>query len=387
MSKKDLANEKVFLARMVSDFSLYTAQQVHDLGLEKEEYVTTDKSFSLKYVSPYERKGRKDSVSDGSDKPRVHVRAFFKKKLSLKDHRELFGINEALKANEHKIHTYESEWHKSWKDRVEDFCELEKRFYPNNIPTKEGYKTADAYYLQANTAIEFQKSFDDEALTKSVFYAKEHIKLIWLFYLPTLSVFEDDGVYKIREDNFYHFFRIEEKMPDFYSNNIVFIQDKNNRIYNIKKLERVNSNVELEGTVRFFGKCLTFNTSNEFANWLHYDWVKSDLYGNDSIKLDSIENILMEFRDKPDKMFHLQNCEKKDKNGHYLIYCFVKDNGIIRKNSMGIIGYRDFIRYDGKYEVNKNWDETTHNPTIKKWRLLATNVKKYNDIFIIDDSK
>ena len=78
-NKKDIAEEKVVLARMIRDFSLYTAQEVHDLGLGNEEFITEDNKFSLKYVAPYERKGRKDRQSDGSSKPRVKVRGFLEK--------------------------------------------------------------------------------------------------------------------------------------------------------------------------------------------------------------------------------------------------------------------------------------------------------------------
>ena len=96
---------------------------------------------------------------------------------------------------------------------------------------QSGYKIADAYYTEKNTVIEFQKSFDDDVLEKSVFYKKENMRLIWLFYLPTLSVFESEGKYKIREDNLYHFFRIEKIQPGFYQDNLIFLQDKNDKIY------------------------------------------------------------------------------------------------------------------------------------------------------------
>lgn len=45
-------------------------------------------------------------------------------------------------------------------------------------------------------------------------------------------------------------------------------------------------------------------------------------------------------------MFYHQNCEKKDVNGRHLIYCFAKDNGVIREDNagMGYLGYRCFIR-------------------------------------------
>ena len=387
-NKLNLAEEKVFLARMVKDFGLYSAQDVFEKHLEAEEFYTQDGKFSLKYVASYERKGRRDKNSDGLDKPRVKVSAFFRKVLSLSDHRELYGVNESLKSAEHNVHTYESEWHDGWKERVKDFCEVEKRFYPNGTPTKSGYKIADAYFEQVNTVIEFQKSFDDEALSKCKFYANEKIKLIWLFYVPTLSVFEENSLYKIREDNFYHFFRIEKLMPGFYDENVVFLQDKNDKIYHIKSLGRVETNIELEGTIRCFEKSLCFEDSDSFAKWLKYDWKDSKLYSNtNDMEFKSIEEILEPFRESPDKMFYLQNCEKKDKNGHYLIYAFIKDNGIIREDVFGYTGYRCYINYADRYSVNSNWDSTTHNPKTKKWILLATNLRKYNDLIPIEDKK
>ena len=108
------------------------------------------------------------------------------------------------------------------------------------------------------------------------------------------------------------------------------------------------------------------------------------LYSNtNKLEFKSIEEILEPFNGSPDKMFYLQNCEKKDKNGHYLIYAFIKDNGIIREDAFGYTGYRCFIKYVDRYSVNSSWDPTTHNPKTKKWILLATNLRKYNDLIPI----
>ena len=106
------------------------------------------------------------------------------------------------------------------------------------IAQKDGYRIADAYYAESNTVIEFQKSFDDSAIGKSDFYKNEKIKLIWLFYLPTLEVYLEDSKFNIREDNFYHFFRIENINHDFFTNNIVFLQDKTDKIYFVNKLTK-----------------------------------------------------------------------------------------------------------------------------------------------------
>ena len=383
-NKIALSNDRITLARMIRDFGLYTAQDVFEHHLEQEEFIIPDKQYSLKYVSPFTRKGRRDSCSDGFDKPRVEVSAYFKKVLSLDDYRATYGINESLKNIEHIIHSNESEWHNSWKERVKDFCEIEKRFYPNNIPIKSGYKIADAYYERTNTVIEFQKSFDDEALTKCRFYSDKGIKLIWLFYLQTLSVFEDKGLYKIREDNYYHFFRIEKLMSNFYDNNVVFIQDKNNRIYHIKALGRAKTNTELEGTVRYFERSLSFNDSDDFARWIQYDWGNSNLFAKElKYKYKSLEDIFEPFINKQDKRFYLQNCEKLDINGNYLIYVFLKDDGLIRQNTHGYIGYRCYITDKGAYITNfKN--KTNNNPKTKKWTLLKTNLGEFSDIVHIE---
>ena len=382
MGKKEEALEKIYHGRMIKDFCLYTAQEVFEKHLELEEFVDPDIKWSLKYVAPYDRQGRTDSETSGADKPRVQVSAFFRKKLSLKDHHELYGINESLKEVEHRIHEWDSTWHDLWKERVKDFCELEKRFYPDGNPQKGGYKIADAYYEKANTVIEFQKSFDDNALEKSAFYKKENMRLMWVFYLPTLMVFKDGEKYKIREDNFYHFFRIEDIQPGFYNDNLIFLQDKNDRIYYIDHLERVESGSLLEATIRYFNCKKVFDNPDEFVKWLKYDWPNSQffkIYGaNDELK--SLREIFLQFKGKEDKMFYLQNGTKNDIKGEKLIYCFIKDDGLIRTDNRGLlISYRCYTDFNGYYKVPKKWEPTVQNPDSKKWILLATNIKRYND--------
>ena len=66
----------------------------------------------------------------------------FRKKNSLNDHRELYGVDKTLKEIEHRIHEWDSAWHDTWKERLRDFNELEKRVYPDGNPKKEGYKIA-----------------------------------------------------------------------------------------------------------------------------------------------------------------------------------------------------------------------------------------------------
>ena len=109
---------------------------------------------------------------------------------------------------------------------------------------------------------------------------------------------------------------------------------------------------------------------------VHY---KKYFYDNE---LKSIDEILDLFKEAPDKCFYLQNGLKNDINGVPLIYCFFKDNGIIRRNSQGVLSYRCYID-NNRYSINKRWDSTVHNTRDKKWILLATNLHKYRDRKII----
>ena len=376
-----MAEERVYRGRRVSDFKLFSAQEVFEQKLAADHFVDPDKNYLLKFVAPYERKARSDSKTPGSEKPKVKVRAYFRKKLSLNDYRELHGVNGELKGVEHVLHHKESDWHRDWQTRVSSFCEIERRFYPDGVKTENGYKIADAFYEKANTIIEFQKSFDDSALEKTHFYAHEKLRLIWLFCLPTLEVFEDEGVYKIGEDNMYHFFRIEDLMPGFFENNVVFIQDEKERIYYVGKLGRVDSKTELEATVRYFEKGLTFGGSDSFAVWLKDEWPESPLFikNKEKLILKSATEILADFEGKPDSYFYLQNCTKNDKNGMPLIYCFRKDNGVIRQKEDYYLSYRCFDKSGIYYVVNDRWACTIQSKTAKQWVLLATNRKKYRD--------
>ncbi|MDD3999056.1 MAG: hypothetical protein PHR98_03080 [Candidatus Shapirobacteria bacterium] len=384
--KQKLAEEKVYEGRMVSDFCLYTAQEVYNQKLREQEFVDPDIKWSLKFVDPYDRQGRTDKITQGAAKPRVHVNAFFRKKLSLSDHRELYGVNADLIVAEHRYHERDSEWHNLWKERVKNFCEIEKRIYPDGNPKKEGYKVADAFYTETNTVIEFQKAFDDKALEKSAFYKNENKRLMWVFYLPTLEVFKDDGKYKIREDNFFHFFRIDSLLPYFFKENLVFLQDKKDRIYYVEQLERAETQNELQASIRCFKCKKTFINPAEFVEWLRNDWPKSDFFiqfgVNDNLK--SLDELLLPHKESSDKMFFLQNGTKNDVNGISLIYCFVKDGNAFRFEKSSFVSYRCFKDKKGYYHPNSAWEKTIHNPRDKKWILLATNSKKYSEEIVID---
>jgi hypothetical protein len=144
----------------------------------------------------------------------------------------------------------ESKWHREWKSKMKDFCELEK--YVKNSETKK-YKYADAYYDKTKTCIEFQHSyiaFDFEE--RNAFYANLKIKTIWLYDLPNANVVPDEnGNLEILEDNARGFFRISEN-PENLKNNFVYIQVKSGDIYRVKELLRKNIQGEHKSTIRYF---------------------------------------------------------------------------------------------------------------------------------------
>ena len=145
-------------------------------------------------------------------------------------------------------------------------------------------------------------------------------------------------------------------------------------------MERIQSNDELEPTVRYFNMSLSFDNSLDFVHWLRYDWEKSVYYNGKSVdtELKSIDEILLPFKESPEIMFYMQNCTKNDVNGNKLIYCFVKDESTgFRMNQHGYISYRSYVCYNGYYSPNKEWKSTIQNPKSKKWILLATNKKRY----------
>lgn len=159
-------------------------------------------------------------------------------------------------------HYEESKWHKLWKERFSEFCEIEK--YTKN-PATNKWKYADAFYEKYNTCIEFQHSYIAlEFEERNKFYSELSINTIWLYDLPRANIKNsEDGYIDILEDNARGFFRISED-PENLKNHRVYIQTKSGMIYRVKELLRRESSTNHKSTIRYF-KPTEVYTEEEFV--------------------------------------------------------------------------------------------------------------------------
>jgi len=176
---------------------------------------------------------------------------YFRFYYSYEDYKRLYpdrADRYAIVANMRKFE--ESLWHKEWKERFSEFCEIEKHI--KNKETRK-WKFADAYYEKTKTCIEFQHSyiawdFED----RNEFYNKLSINTVWLYDLPKAKVRKcDDGCIEILEDNARGFFRISEN-PDNLKNNKIYIQVESGMIYRVCELFRRESSTDMKSTIRYF---------------------------------------------------------------------------------------------------------------------------------------
>ena len=172
-------------------------------------------------------------------------------------------------------HYDESMWHKQWKEKVSDFCDLEK--YVNNSNTNK-WKYADAFYSKTETCIEFQHSYiawDFEE--RNEFYSKLNIKTVWLYDMSKAEVREDrQGNIEILEDNARGFFRISENVDNL-KNNKVYIQVKSGSIYRVKELLRRDSSNEHKSTIRYFEPTEIYD-EEEFVDAIRYNRLGKNNY-------------------------------------------------------------------------------------------------------------
>ena len=157
----------------------------------------------------------------------------------------------------------ECKWHRMWKDKLSDFCEIEKCI--KNPRTKK-WKFADAYCDLNRTCVEFQHSyiaFDFEE--RNAFYAELSINTLWLYDLTKANIrYDESGRVQILEDNARGFFRISENAENL-KRHPVYIQVKNGNIYRVKELYRLPSSAEYQSTIRYFEPDEVY-TEDEFIN-------------------------------------------------------------------------------------------------------------------------
>ena len=226
----------MFEARIFTTGEIVSAQDVLDGKYqENENFVDVEEDFRVSFVRRAKNNGK----------------PYFRIYYSLEDYRKLFPD----RASRYEIylkqrHFQESKWHKDWEERFDDFCETEKTI---SKPNSAKYKRADAYYEKTNTCIELQHSYIDyDFEDRNEFYRELGMNVIWLYDLTHLDVKQmPDGTYRILEDNNKGFFRIAEN-PEKFKNCFVFIQAKDNLIYQVSELFRKEIDNDLKSTVRYF---------------------------------------------------------------------------------------------------------------------------------------
>ena len=193
--------------------------------------------------------------------------AHFRRYLSLDDYRRLspeqrqkYDIIRPLR------HWQDGPWHRGWQSKLKSFCEIEKHI--KDLDSRK-YRRADAFYKEKNLCIELQHSFIDRDFERrNEFYAKQGIKTIWLYDLTEFELrkINDDNGFEIVENNSKGIFRIAKKDENL-KNNLVFIQAKDQKIYQIDELLRkqINNNEGLESTIRYFYPVAIY-TENEFIS-------------------------------------------------------------------------------------------------------------------------
>ena len=196
--------KEALLFRENEDPILVTAEEVKNgLYSRYEEFVDPDYEFKVQFV--------KGSKNNGGP--------YFRLYYSYEEYKKLYperATRYEIVANMRRFE--ESEWHRGWKDKVADFCSIE-RCIKNDLTNKR--KFADAFYEKTNTCIEFQYSYISFNFEeRNEFYSNLGINTIWLYALPNANAREnDDGNIEILEDNARGFFRCQ--MPDVVGNGFI----------------------------------------------------------------------------------------------------------------------------------------------------------------------
>lgn len=258
--------KEALLFRENEDPILVTAEQVKNgLYSRYEEFVDPDYEFKVQFV--------KGSKNNGGP--------YFRLYYSYEEYKKLYperATRYEIVANMRRFE--ESEWHRSWKDKVADFCSIE-RCIKNELTNKR--KFADAFYEKTKTCIEFQYSYISFNFEeRNEFYSDLGINTIWLYALPNANAREnDDGNIEILEDNARGFFRISEN-PENLKNHCVYIQVKSGMIYRVTELFRRDSSIDQKSTIRYFIPTEVY-TENEFI-----DKIKANTIGNSFVDNSSI---------------------------------------------------------------------------------------------------
>ena len=334
--------KKALLFREDREPILVTAEEVKEGKYRRDsEFVDPEYEFKVQFVRGARNNGG----------------PYFRLYYSYEEYKKLYPDRASRYEIVANMRRYqESEWHRAWKEKMRDFCVIEKSI---KHPSTKKWKIADVFYEKTQTCIEFQHSYialDFEERNK--FYSDLSIDTIWLYDLPKANVREDDqGNIEILEDNARGFFRIAEN-PNNLKNYRVYIQVKIGEIYRVTELLRRESSNEKKSTIRYFVPVEAY-TEQGFINAIKNNDFKiiRDIGAERNEKQ---PKSIQELWDKPYKWMILKNVETEK-----IIY--------INCNHRGDI-YRDFstdcIRY--KY-VN---DEKSFPSSKKDYPLSHQEEKK-----------
>lgn len=256
-------------------------------------------------------------------------------------------------------HFAESEWHRTWEEKVSSFSSVEK--YIKNNETKK-YKRADAYIEKYKLCIEFQHSYiANDFEERNEFYSKLGYKVVWLYDLTKHNAkTNDEGNIEILEDNARGFYKIAEEEKDL-SGYPVFIQVKDGTIYKVLKLYRKQIDGDKKSTVRYF-KPDYVCSEQEFI---------SALKNNDSRLFNQKGDTIRNLWNRNCKVMVFENLE----NGEQIaIYSnkYGKPNRDFRSECI-TYQYVDFNKTYGSYKIkNPKFYSLSHMKEKSKiWMVLA----------------
>ena len=222
-------------ARLLKDGTIVDAIDIYEGRVNRnEDFVDVEEDFRVRYWNGAKANGR----------------PHFKIYLSREDYKRLTPEQQTrydILAD--MRHWQESPWHREWEEAFQNFAESEKRIVN---PNTGKWKYADVFVKDINLCIEFQHSYINyDFEERNDFYKELGIKTIWIYDLKSHITKEEDGQYKIVEDNAIGFFRIAENAENLmYAN--VFIQPKDKKLYLIRQLDRKVINNDKQSTIRFF---------------------------------------------------------------------------------------------------------------------------------------
>lgn len=370
-------------ARLFNDGTIVDAYDVFSGKVSRyNDFVDVEEDFRVVYWS-----GAKHKQGEPG-------RPHFKIYLTREEYKKLSPEQKTrLQILKDQRHYQESEWHRDWEDRFEEFAEIEKTII-NQANRRR--KRADAYIQSSNLCIEFQHSFINyDFEERNSFYSEMGYDTVWIYDLTSQNVKNEDGTYTILENNAKGFFRIAEN-PDNLKYNTVFIQAKDRQLYLITELRRKEIDSDKKSTIRVFEPECVIDPDDfvEMIKNAEFSFMKKQVEGDFSSFLDSFVVPVMDEETpskpalpKPD-LNDLQSVDDLwDSKYYFMILYNPKEQSYIRivksnKNDgdMERIGKWNYVVYQnvywdinsGKYTVRSDfrhhmsWEEEKE----KCWQLI-----------------